>query len=83
MVQKYRLLDSTIRVNATALFVFRMRNSRDLDAVLEENGALADRETLLQVYNAATKEPYSFLYIDLTKSEPNETFSKALKLDCK
>ena len=33
MTQKYRLLDNTIRVNATALFVFRMRNNKDLENV--------------------------------------------------
>ena len=36
MTQKYRLLDATIRINVTALFVFRMSNSKDLEAVLEE-----------------------------------------------
>ena len=79
LTQKYRLLDSTIRVNATALFVFRMRNNKDLEAVIEENSALADKDTLLDVYKLATTEPYSFLYIDLTKSEPNKAFFKSFK----
>ena len=79
MTQKYRLLDSTIRVNATALFVFRMRNNKDLEAVLEENSAMADKKTLLDAYNLATKEPYQFLYIDLTKSQPNEAFFKGFQ----
>ena len=83
MVQRYRLLDSTTRVNATALFVFRMRINKDLEAVIEESSALADMETLLEVYNAATKEPYQFLYIDLTKPGPNKAFSKASKADCR
>ena len=79
MTQKYRLLDSTVRVNATALFVFRMRNNKDLEAVLEENSALADKDTLLEVYNAATQEPYQFLYIDLTQPQPNLAFFKGFK----
>ena len=79
MTQKYRLLDNTIRVNATALFVFRMRNNKDLEAVIEENSAMADKKTLLEVYNLATKEPYQFLYIDLTKSRPNEAFFKGFQ----
>lgn len=73
----------TIRVIATALFVFRMRNSKDLEAVLEENSAITDNNALLLVYNAAIKEPYQFLYIDLTNSEPNKAFSKSSKLDCR
>ena len=79
MTQKYTLLDNTIRVNATALFVFRMRNNKDLEAVIEEHSAMADTKTLLEVYNLATKEPYQFLYIDLTKSQPNETFFKGFQ----
>ena len=34
--QRYRLLSQTCRVNASALIVFRLRNLKDLEAILEE-----------------------------------------------
>ena len=43
MFQKYNLLSKINNVNVTALFVFRMRNNKDLEAVLEDNSAMADK----------------------------------------
>ena len=78
MTQRYRLLDVTTRVNANALFIFRMRNAKDLEAIVEENSALADKDTLLRVYDQATREKYGFLYVDLMQSDPNLMFFKNL-----
>ena len=79
MSQRYRLMHPNNRVNATALFVFRLRNNKDLLAILEENSALATQGTLHEVYDIATREEYQFLYIDLTKSDPNLAFFKGFK----
>ena len=75
--QKYRLLSPVIRVNATALFVFKLRNRSDLQAVIEENSALLDTKTLMRMYQAATTEPFSFLYIDLTAHEVDTMFYRS------
>ena len=72
--QKYRAISNIIRVNATNLYVFRLRNAGDLEAWIDEVSAIADKKTLLQLYNIATAEPYSFLFIKLNAKRVNEMF---------
>ncbi len=72
--QKYNAISPTIRVNATELIIFKLRSNQDLNIFLEENGALLDKNVLLQVYIEATKEPYSFLYIKLKSHNINDMF---------
>ena len=64
--QKFTALHPIIRVNATELYVFRLRNYRDLEAFVEEVSALIDKKSLMEIYNLATAEAYSFLYVKLT-----------------
>ena len=83
--QKYRAISNIIRVNATNLYVFRLRNAGDLDAWVEECSAVADKKTLLQLYQIATAEPYSFLFIKLNAKKVQDMFyirfDKRLELD--
>ncbi len=83
--QKYRAISNIIRVNATNLYVFRLRNGGDLEALIDELNALTDKKTLLQLYNMATAEPYSFLFIKLNAKKLNEMFyiryEKCLELE--
>ena len=72
--QKINAISQIIRVNATALVIFSLRNQKDLDSYLEENGALVDKKTLLDIYHMGTAEPYSFLYLDLTATKINDIF---------
>ena len=55
----------------------------ELSAVLIKKSSVADttnlaeaKKLLLEVYNIATEEPYSFLFINLMKSDVNDMFSK-------
>ena len=72
--QKYRAISNIIRVNATNLYVFRLRNAGDLEAWIEECSAIADKKTLLELYNIATAEPYSFLFIKLNAKKVSDMF---------
>ena len=36
----------------------------EVDAVIEEISALAGKKELMQMYNMATEQPYSFLFIN-------------------
>jgi hypothetical protein len=72
--QKYRAISNIIRVNATNLYVFRLRNGGDLESLIEELNALTDKKTLLQLYNLATSEPFSFLFIKLNAKKLNDMF---------
>ena len=47
--QKFVAIHPIIRTNATELYVYRLRNQKDLDAFLEELSALHDKRTLLRL----------------------------------
>ena len=72
--QKYNALATIIRVNATALIVYKLRNYKELQSFLEENGALIEKQELLEIYKMATKEQFSFLYINLAARDISEMF---------
>ena len=82
--QKFAAIASIIRVNATELYVYRLRNYRDLETFIEEVSAIMDKKTILDFYNYATSIPYGFLYVKLTeKSKDNmfyQNFSKRLTI---
>ncbi len=42
--QKFRAIGNIIRIDITELYVFRLRNTYDLEAFLEEVSALADKK---------------------------------------
>ncbi len=58
----------------THLFVFKLRNTCDLEATTEEVSAVYDRETFREIYRTATNEPYAFLYINLTAKDVRDMF---------
>ena len=53
-----------------------MRYTTDLETFAEEVSAVCDKKTLLALYNAATEEPFSFLYAKLTAKNQEDTFYK-------
>ena len=67
-------LSPVIRKNATELYVYKLRNYRDLESLIEELSALAPKKVLLEMYNLATSEPYSFWYINLMAKDVNKMF---------
>ena len=58
--QKYRSLANIIRLNASSLYIFKLKSQTELDAFIEESSALVDKKKLLEMYNEAVREPYSF-----------------------
>ena len=72
--QTFSAIHPIIRVNATELYVYRLRNYKDLETFIEEVSAVADKKTLMELYNMATSEPYSFLYVKLTAKKKDEMF---------
>ena len=57
------------------LCCWRLRNQHELDAVSEELSALLPKEQLCRLYEQATREPYSFLFVYHLKPR-NEMFYK-------
>ena len=84
--QKFNALSPIIRVNASDLYVFRLRNYSDLQAFLDEVSAIADKNSILEMYSMATDEPFS-LTIKLTAKNKNDIFmirfDKKLKFNYK
>jgi len=72
--QKFTAISPIIRVNATELYVYRLRSGQDLDTLINEVSALIDRKTLLNIYKQCTEQPYSFLYIKLSARTISEMF---------
>jgi hypothetical protein len=65
--QKFAAIANIVRVNATELYVYRLRNYKDLETFLDEVSAVANKKTLLDIYNLAVNDQtYSFLYVNLT-----------------
>ena len=76
--QKFNSIHPLIRVNATELYVYRLRNQKDLETFLDEVSAILDKKTLLKLYKKATSEPYSFLYVKLSSQDINKMFFQNL-----
>ena len=62
--QRWRLLDPTVRVNLTAILVWRLRDVDELDQVIRSLGAKYGRDITMEIYKRCTKEPYSFMYFN-------------------
>jgi hypothetical protein len=58
--QVFTALSPFIRKSITRLYTYRLRNYRDLEALLDELSALVEKKTLLDIYQEATKERQSF-----------------------
>ncbi len=43
---------------------------------MQEVDTVSESKTLLALYNAATEEPFSFLYVELTSNDDDEMFYK-------
>ena len=73
-VQSFVAISPIIRKNLTELYVYRLRNYKDLECILDELSALLDKKTLLEMYTLATSEPHSFWYINLVAKNLNDMF---------
>ena len=84
--QKYTVLAPIIRPNASALFVFRFKNMNEVNAFLEENSALVNKQQLYEMHQLAINDaPYSFLYINTNAKGANNMvyirFDQVLRTD--
>ena len=72
--QKFCSISPLVRVNATELYVFRLRSNQDLECFIHEVSALVDKQTLLRIYKMATEQAFSFLYVKLSAKTLNDIF---------
>ena len=47
------------------MLIWRMRNAKELSAIIEELDALVPRAELMEMYRMATTDKHGFLYVNL------------------
>jgi hypothetical protein len=72
--QVFSALSPVVIKNITDLYVFRLRNYKDLESLIEELSAIGDTKTLLEMYKIATSEPYGVLYIHMVAKSKKDMF---------
>ena len=72
--QVYKQISPIVRKNMTHLFIHRLRNYGDLEAIVEELRAIYDKKTLLQIYHEAVSEDHSSLYVNLMSKDKRKMF---------
>jgi len=72
-IQSYKAthggLSKVIRNQMTHMMLMKTKNEKELDDIAEECAGEVSKETFLNVYNRAVKEPFDFLFIDLHRKE--------------
>ena len=57
------------------MLIWRLRNSKERDSIIEELDALVDRKTLMEMYRMATADKHGFLFVNLL-NERDQMFYK-------
>jgi hypothetical protein len=58
------------------LICFRLRNGKELQSLIDELSAIYDPQTIRSIYEEATDDPFSFLYVDLCARKKPDMFWK-------
>ena len=58
--------------------MYRIRHMKDLDTFIDEVSAIIEKTTLLELYQFATSELYSFLCVKRMARDRNEMFFHTL-----
>lgn len=73
MIQSYKCqtggLNKVIRNQCTSLILFKTKDKQEMKDVAESVSGEINEDVFNKVYDAAIKEPYDFLYIDLHKKK--------------
>ena len=72
--QKSASCHPIIRLNSTALIVYRLRDYKELEAFVEEVSGVITKTEFVELYKYATEAEYSFLYVNLVAKTVKEMF---------
>ena len=53
--QKYNALAPIVRLNSSSLYIFKLKNMAEVDAFVQEQSALVDKNTVFQIYSLPKK----------------------------
>jgi hypothetical protein len=72
--QVLNLVGTVIRKNVRCMCVWRLRNHKEVQTLCEELSGVYDAQTIMDLYNYATTEPFSFLFVRLDAKTRRDTF---------
>jgi hypothetical protein len=72
--QVLNLVGTIIRKNVRCMLVWRLRNHKEVETLCEELSGVYDKNTIMSLYDEATAEPYSFLFIRLDAKTRRDMF---------
>ena len=72
--QKLTAISTVARVNFRFLCVWRLRNQKEIIALMEELSAIYPVKVLHEMYETAVAEPHSFWYINLVQKRKEDMF---------
>ena len=58
-------IPKAVRNNCTSLIIFKTKSEKELTEIQEEVGGEVDKDSFHKIYNYATADPHSFLFVDL------------------
>jgi hypothetical protein len=73
--QTFQAIPNTCRSNASWYILFKTENQKELDKLEEEFNSFPNFRGL---FHEATKEKYSFLFLDIRRMEARKRFNKAV-----
>ena len=72
--QVLNLVGTCIRKNVRCMCVWRLRNHKEIETLCEELSGVYDKQTVMDLYNYATAEPFSFLFVRLDAKTRRDMF---------
>ena len=72
--QVLNLVGTVIRKNCRCMCVWRLRNHKEVETLCEELSGIYGKDEIMQLYNHATQEPYSFLFVRLDAKTRRDMF---------
>jgi hypothetical protein len=72
--QALNLVGPIIRKNVRTILVWRLRNAKEIECLVEEMSGVYPKDVILAMYMHATAEPYSFLTIRLDAKTREDMF---------
>jgi hypothetical protein len=78
LAQNYYQVPKVVRCNCSYLVILKLSGARDAKMILSELGLGLDKETLMEIYEYATREKFSPLVVDM-EADKHKRFRKGLK----
>jgi hypothetical protein len=72
--QKLNLIGTVLRANTRTLLVWRLRSQKETDLLCEELSGYYPKDVILDIFEYATREPYSWLTVKLDAKEKKDIF---------